>query len=64
MVAIDAAGKTVKLASGERLPFDEVIIATGTGGPFPAKLPLDSTKANAEAKYNAYNKMVSSISLW
>ena len=58
VVGVDAEVKKVHLASGERLSYDELIIATGTGGPFPAKLPLDTNKSGAVNRYDGYCKMV------
>ena len=51
----------VTLESGEKLAYDDLIIATGTGGPFPAKLPLDVNKENAVQRYDDYVKLVSDL---
>ena len=47
------------MESGEKLAYDDLIIATGTGGPFPAKLPLDVNKEKAVQRYDDYVKLVS-----
>ena len=49
----------VTLDNGEKVAYDELIIATGTGGPFPAKLPLDIDKKKAIERYDEYVKLVS-----
>ena len=49
----------VTLESGEKVAYDDLIIATGTGGPFPAKLPLDVNKEKAIQRYEEYVKLVS-----
>lgn len=51
--------KVITLESGEKLAYDDLIIATGTGGPFPAKLPLDVNKEKAVQRYEDYVKLVS-----
>lgn len=52
----------ITLESGEKVAYDDLIIATGTGGPFPAKLPLDTNKEKAEERYEDYVKLVSAVS--
>lgn len=49
----------ITLENGEKLAYDDLIIATGTGGPFPAKLPLDVNKEKAVQRYEDYVKLVS-----
>jgi len=49
----------ITLENGEKLAYDDLIIATGTGGPFPAKLPLDVNKEKAVQRYEGYVKLVS-----
>lgn len=51
--------KVITLENGEKLAYDDLIIATGTGGPFPAKLPLDVNKEKAVQRYEDYVKLVS-----
>ena len=60
VVGINPTMKAVTLDSGEKVAYDELIIATGTGGPFPAKLPLESDKTKAIERYEEYVKLVSS----
>ena len=49
----------ITLENGEKLAYDDLIIATGTGGPFPAKLPLVVNKEKAVQRYEDYVKLVS-----
>lgn len=49
----------ITLANGEKIAYDDLILATGTGGPFPAKLPLDANKEKAIQRYEEYVKLVS-----
>lgn len=58
VVDINPSIKVVTLESGEKLAYDDLIIATGTGGPFPAKLPLDVNKEKAVQRYDDYVKLV------
>lgn len=53
VVGIDVVQKTVQLASGERVGYDELVIATGTTGPFPCKLPVDIDSKDAVGKYES-----------
>ena len=53
----------ITLENGEKLAYDDLIIATGTGGPFPAKLPLDVNKEKAVQRYEDYVKFVSVFNL-
>ena len=53
----------ITLENGEKLAYDDLIIATGTGGPFPAKLPLDVNKEKAVQRYEDYVKLVSVFNL-
>jgi NADH dehydrogenase FAD-containing subunit len=50
--AVEVAPGRVKLASGEEIPADYVVLASGTTYPFPAKSDVDDT-ADAHAKYRA-----------
>ena len=59
VVDVNQSIKVVTLESGEKLAYDDLIIATGTGGPFPAKLPLDVNKEKAVQRYEDYVKLVS-----
>ena len=59
VVDISPTLKTVTLDNGEKVAYDELIIATGTGGPFPAKLPLDVYKKKDIYRYEEYVKLVS-----
>ncbi|EDO42769.1 predicted protein [Nematostella vectensis] len=52
VVDIDVKGKTVKLANGESVNYDELVIATGTTGPFPSKLPVEIDSKTAKDQYN------------
>ena len=45
------ADKKVVLQNGEEVPYDDLIIATGTGGPFPVKLEFESM-AESITKYD------------
>lgn len=65
VIGINPTVKAVTLDSGEKVAYDELIVATGTGGPFPAKLPLDVDKKKAIERYEEYVKLVSvSHELW
>lgn len=59
VVDVNPSIKVITLESGEKLAYDDLIIATGTGGPFPAKLPLDVNKEKAVQRYEDYVKLVS-----
>ena len=59
VVGINPTAKEVTIDSGEKFAYDELILATGTGGPFPAKLPLDVDKKKAIQRYEEYVKLVS-----
>jgi len=58
VVGINPTAKEVTIDSGEKFAYDELILATGTGGPFPAKLPLDVDKKKAIQRYEEYVKLV------
>lgn len=64
VVDVNPSIKVVTLESGEKLAYDDLIIATGTGGPFPAKLPLDVNKEKAVQRYDDYVKLVSDLSFF
>ena len=51
--------KTITLETGEKIAYDDLVLATGTGGPFPAKIPLDTNKDKAIQRYEKYTKLVS-----
>lgn len=51
--------KTIMLETGEKIAYDDLVLATGTGGPFPAKIPLDTNKDKAIQRYEKYTKLVS-----
>lgn len=51
--------KTIMLETGEKIVYDDLVLATGTGGPFPAKIPLDTNKDKAIQRYEKYTKLVS-----
>lgn len=53
--------KTIMLETGEKIAYDDLVLATGTGGPFPAKIPLDTNKDKAIQRYEKYTKLVSVI---
>ena len=59
VIDVNPSIKVITLESGEKLAYDDLIIATGTGGPFPAKLPLDVNKEKAVQRYEDYVKLVS-----
>lgn len=59
VVDVNPSIKVVTLENGEKVAYDDLIIATGTGGPFPAKLPLDVNKEKAVQRYEEYVKLVS-----
>jgi len=61
VVGINPTAKEVTIDSGEKVAYDELILATGTGGPFPAKLPLDVDKKKAIERYEEYVKLVSVV---
>ncbi|PFX32455.1 apoptosis-inducing factor 2-like [Stylophora pistillata] len=58
VVSIDLSMKTVTLETGEKIAYDDLVLATGTGGPFPAKIPLDTNKDKAIERYEDYTKLV------
>ena len=62
VVDVNPSIKVITLESGEKVAYDDLVIATGTGGPFPAKLPLDTNKEKAEQRYEDYVKLVSALS--
>ncbi|XP_020895146.2 apoptosis-inducing factor 2, partial [Exaiptasia diaphana] len=51
VVGINVQQQTVTLASGETIHYDELVIATGTTGKFPSKLPVDTSASEAIARY-------------
>lgn len=51
--------KTITLETGEKIAYDDLVLATGTGGPFPAKIPLDTNRDKAIERYEDYTKLVS-----
>ena len=59
VVGVNPTAKVVMLQNGAKIGYDELIIATGTGGPFPAKLPLDTDKTRAIERYNGLANLVS-----
>ena len=61
MVNVNPVAKTVTLHNGEKLEYDELVLATGTGGPFPAKLPLDIDKTKAIEQYDGLAGLVSIV---
>ena len=61
VVNVNPVAKTVTLHNGEKLEYDELVLATGTGGPFPAKLPLDIDKTKAIERYDGLAGLVSIV---
>ena len=61
VVNVNPVAKTVTLHNGEKLEYDELVLATGTGGPFPAKLPLDIDKTRAIERYDGLAGLVSIV---
>jgi NADPH-dependent 2,4-dienoyl-CoA reductase/sulfur reductase-like enzyme len=53
VVGIDVIQKTVELAGGESVSYDELVIATGTTGPFPCKLPVEVDSKDAILRYES-----------
>ena len=51
--------KTIMLETGEKIAYDDLVLATGTGGPFPAKIALDTNKDKAIQRYEKCTKLVS-----
>ena len=52
----------VKLESGEEIGYDILVLATGTGGPFPSKIKDTTDKAEAVSIYNdMVEKVMSAI---
>ncbi|XP_071838753.1 ferroptosis suppressor protein 1-like isoform X2 [Apostichopus japonicus] len=61
VVGVNPKEKVVLLESGEAIPYDIVIIATGCRGPFPSKIKLDvKTQPEAEELFQAKQKQVQS----
>ncbi|PIK42333.1 putative apoptosis-inducing factor 2, partial [Apostichopus japonicus] len=61
VIGVDPKEKVVLLESGEEIPYDIVIIATGSRGPFPGKIKLDvKTKSEAEELFRAKQNQVQS----
>lgn len=59
VIGVDPKEKVVLLESGEEIPYDIVIIATGSCGPFPGKIKLDvKTKSEAEELFRAKQNQV------
>ncbi|XP_066266661.1 ferroptosis suppressor protein 1-like [Branchiostoma lanceolatum] len=59
VTGIDAAGKTVLLASGETVKYSHLVLATGSTGAFPGKLPDGmTTTAEVTEKSEAVLKLV------
>lgn len=50
--------KKVQLLGGETVGYDYLIIATGTGGPFPCKLGLDVDAKEGISKYDEMAQLV------
>ncbi len=45
---VEATPQAVRLASGETIPFDYLVLATGSSYPFPAKTPYDDVSRSAQ----------------
>ena len=56
--AILANEKKVQLVGGETVSYDYLIIATGTGGPFPCKLGMNVNEKEGLASYDEVSQMV------
>lgn len=53
-----AQEKKVQLVGGETVPYDYLIIATGTGGPFPCKLGMNVNEKEGLAFYDEISQLV------
>ena len=58
--AIMAEEKKIQLVGGETVSYDYLIIATGTGGPFPCKLGMNVNEKEGLASYDDMSKLVCS----
>ena len=56
--AILAEEKKVQLVGGETVSYDYLIIATGTGGPFPCKLGMNVNEKEGLAYYDEISQLV------
>ena len=59
VVSINSKSKTITLGSGQIMSYDVLVICTGTGGPFPFKIDIDTTTEEAVRKYEATVSKVS-----
>ena len=60
---IDPKNRTVHLRRGNTLPYDALVIATGSSGPFPGKIDLNVNRADAIARYEHIVERVCSSTL-
>ena len=56
--AIMAEEKKIQLVGGETVSYDYLIIATGTGGPFPCKLGMNVNEKEGLASYDDMSQLV------
>ena len=56
--AVMAQEKKVQLVGGETVSYDYLIIATGTGGPFPCKLGMNVNEKEGLASYDEMSQLV------
>lgn len=58
VVNVDPDSKVVLLESGQKMKYDYLVLATGTGGPFPGKLTLGCNSEDAIKDYDDVRKKV------
>ena len=56
-----AQEKKVQLVGGETVSYDYLIIATGTGGPFPCKLGMNVNEKEGLASYDEMSQLVCNV---
>ena len=56
-----AQEKKVQLVGGETVSYDYLIIATGTGGPFPCKLGMNVNEKEGLASYDEMSQLVRKV---